>query len=163
MTPKLTLQELEEQNIKPSWYNSYNYNEIVNQIKQMIITMFKKDENTKVWGFKEIRYDKISIHYLSEFKELFPQTKVILHIRENVDSQSQSGWHKTNPYAIQELKKLNQYFIDFSNKNSEWCYLFTFEQMLDKTNIENMFCFLNHQDVYDEKKIESILNNNLTD
>ncbi|MDP4409598.1 hypothetical protein, partial [Escherichia coli] len=63
-----------QQNFKPSWYNSYNYQQMVHLIKITIINMFKNKETTNVWGFKEIRYDHGNINYLKDFKELFPQT-----------------------------------------------------------------------------------------
>jgi len=39
LTP-FTYDYLISKNVKPSWYNSYNYNQIVHMIKLMIINMF---------------------------------------------------------------------------------------------------------------------------
>ena len=77
-------EEIVVTNIKPAWYNSYEFKQIVLMIKMMIVELFKKDRATKLWGFKEIRYDNGNMKYIKEFKELFPQTKVIIQIRENV-------------------------------------------------------------------------------
>mgnify|MGYP003353748056 CR=1 FL=1 len=60
-----------------------------------------------IWGFKEIRYDSGNIQYIRDFKELFPQTKVIVQIRENMESQSKSGWFKNDSNAINFLMKTN--------------------------------------------------------
>ena len=89
-----TYENIISKNVKPSWYNSYNYEQMVQMIRITIISMFKNNSETNIWGFKEIRYDSGNIEYIRSFKELFPQTKVIIQIRENIDAQSKSSWHK---------------------------------------------------------------------
>jgi hypothetical protein len=121
-----------EKNVKPSWYNSYNYTQMVNLIKMTIINMFKKNDENNIWGFKEIRYDSGNINYVSDFKELFPQTKVIIQIRENIHAQSNSGWHKNDKNAIPFLNKTTKELIKFCNENKEWCFFTTFESMFNK-------------------------------
>jgi hypothetical protein len=125
--------------------------------------MFKNSPATNVWGFKEIRYDNGNINYIKEFKELFPQTKVIIQIRENITAQSKSGWHKNNKNAIMYLNKLNKQLIDFYNTNSSFCYLTSFERMFDKKNLKNIFKFINCEEHFDETKIDVILKNNIKD
>ena len=151
------------QNIKPSWYNSYNYQQMINLIKMTIINMFKNKEETNLWGFKEIRYDSGNINYIKDFKELFPQTKVIIQIRENIEAQSKSGWFKKDKNAITILNKTSKELIDFAFKNKEWCYLTSFERMFDKNNLRNMFVFIECGEKYNKKEIDEILQNNLKD
>jgi len=150
-------------NIKPSWYNSYDFNKIVNMIQIMIINIFKKTKETNLWGFKEIRYDIESIKYIKVFKELFPQTKVIIQVRENILAQSKSNFMKKNKNALTQLYKLNNEFYNFYNKNKDFCYFITFEQMLKKQNIKKMFDFIDCEKHYDENKITEVLNNNIKD
>jgi hypothetical protein len=161
-TPK-KYEELIAINFKPSWYNSFNFQEVVNNIKLTITNLFKNSPNTNVWGFKEIRYEVEDIKYINEFKELFPQTKVIIQIRHNILTQSKSGWYKNNKKAILELYKQNNNLINFYNKNKSYCYLTTFERMFDKNNIKNMFNFIGCGEHYNEKKVDEILKNNLPD
>ena len=132
-------EKLISKNIKPSWYNSYDYNNIIQHIKDTIISMFKNKKDTNVWGFKEIRYDNGNIKYLKLFKELFPQTKVIIQIRENIEIQSKSGWYKDDKKASNYLLKLNKEMIVFYIQNKEWCYLTSFERMFDRENLKNIF------------------------
>ncbi len=87
-------EDIISKDVKPSWYNSYNFQQTVSMIKILIASLFKNLETTNIWGFKEIRYDNGNLNYLKEFKELFPQTKVIMQIRANILSQSQSSWLK---------------------------------------------------------------------
>jgi len=152
-----------EKNVKPSWYNSYNYTQMVNLIKMTIINMFKKNDENNIWGFKEIRYDSGNINYVSDFKELFPQTKVIIQIRENIHAQSNSGWHKNDKNAIPFLNKTTKELIKFRNENKEWCFLTSFERMFDITNLKNIFCFIGCGEKFDETKVKEILNNNIKD
>ena len=90
-------------NVKPSWYNSYNFQQTVSMIKMLIASLFKNSETTNVWGFKEIRYDNGNINYIKEFKELFPETKVIIQVRANIQAQSQSNWFKKNKENIKKI------------------------------------------------------------
>jgi hypothetical protein len=152
-----------EKNIKPAWYNSYNYSQIVQLIKITIVNMFKNKETTNVWGFKEIRYDDGNINYMQDFKELFPQTKVIIQIRENIEAQSKSGWHKNDKNAIIFLSKLNKELAEFYSKHKDYCYLTSFERMFNKNNLRDIFSFIDCRENYNEQKIDEVLNNNLKD
>lgn len=162
MTP-FTYDYLIRKNVKPAWYNSYNFNQMVQMIKIMIINMFKNSESTNIWGFKEIRYDSNNINYIKDFKELFPQTKVIIQVRENLNAQSKSSWFKDDPNSLHFLKQYSKELIDFAYANKEWCYLITFEQMFNTNRIRNLFQFLECEEKYDENKIIEVLNNNIKD
>jgi len=149
--------------IKPAWYNSYNMAEMEEHIRKTIVSMFKKDATTNIWGFKEIRYDGGKINLIRFFKYLFPKTKVIIQIRENLVAQSMSGWHKNNKSSKQFLTKVNNELVEFYNKNKEWCFLTSFERMFDKNNLKNIFHFIDCGENYDEAKVTKVLQNNLKD
>jgi len=156
-------EDIISKNVKPSWYNSYNFQQTVSMIKILISTLFKNSETTNVWGFKEIRYDNGNINYIKEFKELFPQTKVIIQVRANIQAQSQSNWFKKDKNSIHYLNKLNNELYHFYNQNQSWCYFTTFEKMFDKENVKKIFEFIECQEHYDENKIKQILDNNIKD
>jgi hypothetical protein len=156
-------EDIISKDVKPSWYNSYNFQQTVSMIKMLIASLFKNKEATNVWGFKEIRYDNGDIKYLKEFKELFPQTKVIIQVRGNIAAQSQSSWLKKDKNAIQYLNALNNQFYNFYNHNKEWCYFTTFEKMFDMENIKKIFEFIDCSQYYDYSKIKQILDNNIKD
>ena len=156
-------EDIISKNVKPSWYNSYQIPEMEQKIRDLIIAMFKKNSNTNLWGFKEIRYENKKYNLLKTFKQLFPQTKVIIQIRENISAQSQSGWYKNNKNAKKNLYKINIELYDFYLKNKDWCYFTTFEKMFDKNNLQNIFSFIDCRENYDENKVEEVLKNNLKD
>lgn len=158
-----TYDYLIKKNIKPSWYNSYNYNQMIQMIKIMIINMFKNNSNTNIWGFKEIRYTSGNIKYIKYFKELFPQTKVIIQIRENISAQSKSGWFKDDNNSEKYLKINTKELIDFGLQNKEWCYITSLERMFDRNNLKNIFKFIDCESDYNENNITEILNNNIKD
>jgi hypothetical protein len=162
-TTPFTYDYIIRKNIKPSWYNSYNINEVTETIREIIIKMFKLNENTNVWGFKEIRYGNNNIQYIKDFKELFPQTKVIIQIRENISAQSKSGWFKNDKSATQFIAKTNKELYDFYLENPQYCYITSFEKMFDKQNIMNIFTFINCIEHYNEEKVTEVLNNNIKD
>lgn len=156
-------EDIISKDVKPSWYNSYNFQQTVSMIKMLIASLFKNTAATNMWGFKEIRYDNGDIKYLKEFKELFPQTKVIIHVRGNIAAQSQSSWLKKDRNALQYLNTLNNEFYNFYNQNKEWCYFTTFEKMFDMENIKKIFEFIDCSQYYDQNKIKQILDNNIKD
>jgi hypothetical protein len=158
-----TFENIVSKNVKPSWYNSYNYSQIVHLIKMTIINMFKNKESTNIWGFKEIRYDCGNINYIKEFKELFPQTKVIIQFRENIKAQSNSGWHKDDKNSIKFLTITTKELVDFAINNKDWCFLTSFEKMFDRNNLQNLFKFIDCRENYNEEKITEVLNNNIKD
>lgn len=137
-----SFEDIVSKNVKPAWYNSYILDQMIQMIKITIINMFKNSESTNIWGFKEIRYDLGNINYIKDFKELFPQTKVIIQIRENLSAQSNSGWFKDDTNALNYLKKYTKELIEFALKNKEWCYLTCFERMFDRNNLKNIFSFI---------------------
>ena len=156
-------EDIISKDVKPSWYNSYNFQQTVSMIKMLIASLFKNTAATNMWGFKEIRYDNGDIKYLRDFKELFPQTKVIIQIRGNIAAQSQSSWLKKDKNAVQYLNALNNEFYNFYNQNKEWCYFTTFEKMFDMENIKKIFEFIDCSQYYDQSKIKQILDNNIKD
>ena len=142
--------------LKPAWFNSCNFEQIKQNIRNMIITMFKKNKNINVWGFKEIRYNG-KLELLKEFRELFPQTKVILNIRENVHRQSKSSWFGKDPLALPKITKETNEILDFCKKNQDFCYLNTLEKMYNKQNMIRLFQFLGCLEHFNENKIKRIL------
>jgi hypothetical protein len=145
--------------VKPAWYNSYNFEEIQIYIRCTIINMFKNSEKTNVWGFKEIRYENNNIELLKEFKELFPQTKIIIQIREDTNKQSQSSWFKKDPNSKRFLEKQNKKMREFYELNKEYCYFTTFEKMFDMENMKKIFEFINCKEGFNEEKIKDVLKN----
>ena len=157
----INYQDLIHLGIKPAWYNSYHLDKMKKHIQDTILSMFKNIETTNVWGFKEIRYENGNIQLIEEFKELFPQTKVIVQIRENIDAQSQSSWFKNNPNSKQFLIQSNNQLYNFYKKNEEWVYFTSFEKMFDLKNIERIFDFIDCTTYFNESNIKEILKDNL--
>jgi hypothetical protein len=155
--------DLISKNVKPAWYNSYDFQKTVTMIKILITSLFKKSDTTNIWGFKEIRYDKGDIKYVKIFKELFPQTKVIIQIRENIKAQSQSSWMKDDKNSLKYLNNLNNVFYKFYQENKDFCYFITFEKMFDTQQLKNLFKFIECEEVFDENKIRDVLTNNIKD
>ena len=58
---------------------------------------------------------------------------------------------------------MNQELYNFYVNNKDWCYFTTFEKMFDKTNVQNIFSFINCRENYNENKVDEVLKNNLKD
>ena len=94
---------------------------------------------------------------------MFPQTKVIVQIRENIHQQSKSGWFNKDKSATAFLQKTSRELIEFANKNKEWCFLTSFERMFHKPNMEQLFTFIGCREKYNEEQIDDVLKNNIKD
>jgi hypothetical protein len=153
---KKSLTKLIGRGKKPAWFNTFELDKMKTHIQNTIITMFKKKETTNIWGFKEIRYDG-NLHLLHEFRELFPQTKVIFNVRENQQKQSISSWFKYDPNSLQKIQTQTRNIIDFYKANKDFCFLNTLERMYNKNHMQNLFNFIDCSQYFDEEKIKKIL------
>jgi hypothetical protein len=159
----ISYSECIEQNIKPCWYNCFNFDEIKTKLQQLIIAMFMPNnsaitETPTVIGFKELRWN---LNLLHTFIELFPNTKVLIHIRMNIEEQSKSGWWKDDESSLKILKNQNKKYINFYNKNKKTFYLSTFENMFLEDKIVELFTFLEEE--INLTEYYSIINNNIKD
>ena len=142
---------------KPSWYNTYDFEEVKNNIKQTILSIIASDKSKKILGFKEIRYHQ-NTYLIDEFMELFPNTKVICHIDDNLDRQTQSSWWGEYPKSRKILEDYNNELITYSKSNKK-CYLSYMKNLCNIDEVKKIFNFLNHK--FDEKKYNYIINNSL--
>ena len=158
----LSYDKIKNKNIKPSWYNSYDYKEVINNIKNTIISILINNSNKElqILGYKEIRWFN-NLDLLDEFLELFPNTKIICHLSDNLDKQIQSGWWKKDLDLSREyLSKYNEQLITYASKNKN-CYLSYMKNLFNIDEIKKIFLFLDEP--FDEKEYNFIINNNLKD
>ena len=158
---KFTIKELEKKKIKPAWYNCYNFNEVKKNIKQTILSILvNKDSITdyKILGFKEIRwFGKINL--LDDFIELFPKTKIICHLDDNVNRQCKSNWWSKNSVESKKLLiKYNQMLINYSLSKDN-CYLSYLKNLFIVSEVKKIFLFLDEK--FDEEKYKLIIKNSL--
>ena len=141
---------------KPAWYNTFDKIETVNNIKKTIYNFLKLD-NRKVLGFREIRFTNLDL--IDEFIELFPNTKVILHYKEDVESQINSKNHGNwwKPKHKQEIINRNNKMKKKYKSNQNYYYLSTFENLFIRDEVEKLFKFLGHK--LDVTKYKKIINN----
>lgn len=146
---------------KPCWYNSFQYDKIIGCIRKIILKMFKNSTDTTILGFKEIRYTDGNINLIHQFRELFPNAKIIIHIKKDIDNQSKRyayhKWFENEEESIKFIEKYNNDLIEFYNNNRDFCYLSTFEDMFDIHKIKEMFDFLGYD--ANETIIQNILSN----
>jgi hypothetical protein len=148
-------------NIKPCWYNDFNKEQIKEQVKSLIISYLKNDNTATTLGFKEIRYNEKNIHLLKEFKELFPNTKIIIHLRRKVSEQIKSQWWAENKEESKKIiTNINNALLTYYNNNKNYTYRSVFENLFDLEQVRQIFIFLGKEQYFDKVKIQNILNNN---
>ena len=140
---------------KPCWENNFVFKEFKYNLKKIIYD-FLYVKYKKVLGFKEIRFFKLDL--LDEFIELFPNTKIILHCKENTYSQthseSKANWLKPEDEEI--LKRRNAEMKAKQLSNPVNYYYSSFENMFDVKQMEKLFNFLGYE--IDKVKYTEIIN-----
>jgi hypothetical protein len=151
----------EKKNIKPCWYNYFDNKKMTAHVKEVIIQLLQGADKVTNIGWKEIRYDETNIHLLDELKELFPDIKIIVHIR-NPETQCKSSWWGEDPEESKKiLYKKNNLLVNYLSKNPTNTYLSVFKDLFDVEKIKKLFLFLGKEQYFDKNKIEKILNNNV--
>ena len=152
---KKTEQMLHYSSYKPCWENNFVFKEFKYNLKKIIYD-FLYVKYKKVLGFKEIRFFKLDL--LDEFIELFPNTKIILHCKENTYSQthseSKANWLKPEDEEI--LKRRNAEMKAKQLSNPVNYYYSSFENMFDVKQMEKLFNFLGYE--IDKVKYTEIIN-----
>lgn len=142
---------------KPCWYNTFDIEEVKENYRKLIISLISGQKDKRVIGFKEIRwFENCKDDSLIEtFVELFPETKIICHIDDNLKRQSQSSWFKKDPNSLEDLKTFNEKIIKYSKK--EYCYLSYMKDLFCISKQRQMFEFLGEK--LNEKTYKYIIEN----
>ena len=75
-------------------------------------------------GYKEIRWNEgENLYLLNDFLELFPNTKIILHIHDNIKEQALSGWWANRNRSEEKLNKQTEEIKKYYLENKKNCYL----------------------------------------
>ena len=152
---KKTEQMPHDSSYKPCWKNNFIFKEFKYNLKKIIYD-FLYVKYKKILGFKEIRFSKLDL--LDEFIELFPNTKIILHCKEDTYSQthseSKANWLKPEDEEI--LKRRNAEMKAKQLSNPVNYYYSSFENMFDVKEMEKLFNFLGYE--IDKVKYTEIIN-----
>ena len=157
-TYKNTYNNMMKNNIYNSYYNPININNTKLKIKELIELYFKTDENIDTLGCKEIAFQE-DIYLLDLFIELFPDTKIILNIRNDIESQSKSKWFANDSLSQLKLKHMNNIYTEYYNTHKENTFLMPFEDIFNINRIQELFTFLGKE--LNQEEYKAILNNNL--
>lgn len=143
-TQPLAYDDCMKKKIKPCFYNTFNLDEIIVNIQNLIWAMYDtyNGSGSSVIGFKDIIYNDGLINLIDEFVEIFPFTKVIVHTRDDVKAQSRSGWWKERADAEKFLLKYNSELYAYQDKHPEYVCLSLFEGLFNNENLKVIFEFL---------------------
>ena len=149
----MSLVRLEKWNVKPCFYNIFDFESVKKKIQDLIVNILSNNKNYKIIGFKEIMWYE-NIELLNEFLELFPNTKIVCHIQEDIQSQANSTFFN-NESKYDYLKEYTEEIVEYVDKNDN-CYLSTREKLFDFKNIQNMCVYL--EELISEEDYLKIIN-----
>jgi hypothetical protein len=155
----LTAEEHENKKIKPSWYNCYNFHKVRKNIKNTIVSILTKNNSERVLGYKEVRWFG-KLYLIDEFIELFPNSKIICNISDDLDRQSISSFWKENKDSKQHLNLYNKQIIEYSERCNN-AYLNYMKNLFDIKEVRKLFDFI--EEKLDEEQYEFIIKNNHKD
>jgi len=137
-------------------YNSFSLSKSREIIKEFIISLFKNNTKTNLWGFKEIRWSE-DIRMLNVFRELFPDVKIIYNTRQDIDRQSKSAFWGHIPNSLSVLEKQSTETFDFLLKEKFNFFSITLEDFYNNNVMKDLFKFIDRPEFYDEAVIKKIL------
>lgn len=159
---------IENPKYKPSWYNSYNKDDVNKNIKGFLESIIN-DCDARVWGCKEIRWavdyqdKKTLIPYkqfhkrLDHLKSLYPNCKFIFTERD-LESQLKSGWWQTTENARDIISKLKKYYQRYM-KTSDNSYMVSYNDIINcNNNFKDLFKFLGEE--FNQRSYNKIINKN---
>ena len=160
----MTSEDYERLDLKPSLYNVFDFDDMKSRIQSALIAMMddRQPQPRRVLGCKNIRYFG-KLHLMDAFLELFPNTKIICHLREDLVAQSHSDWMKENPdaafdYLTNYNKLIRDYVASHSADAEPKHILTTFDDLFRVDKMRNLFRFLDEP--FDKTQWQQIMANN---
>lgn len=129
--------------------------------------ILKVKTNTRVAGFKEIRYVEIKddaqrSRYINFLRMAFDNVYIIFN-RRNLDDVSKSGWWKDMPYkkVINIIKPIDDWMIEYHKKYPEYTYIVNYDDYKNSPeHYRRLFEFIGEE--INEEKVAEILKKQLT-
>ncbi len=145
-----------------SWYNVFDPVALTEDVKKLIRAVYES-ERFDHWGFKEIRFGLedygLMETRLNNFAELFPEVRIVFLVRNDVESQLNSGWWADDKEESRKI--LNDQLRNFSRYSQTYplrSYMLSMESMLKlDDSFRGLSDFLGIK--FDEGKISDILRN----
>lgn len=158
----LTSLQCENMRIKPCWLNTFDIEQVKCNIRNTIISILINPDNSAcdVLGYKDIRwYKKTSL--INEFIELFPETKVICHIHDDLEIQCKTQWLRDRPNTSRfYVKKYNNEIVQFClSQPREQVILTKKSDIFVNVLMKRLFNWIGYE--MDDKKYVAILKNAL--
>lgn len=140
--------EILERGLKPAWYNVFDHDAILADLRHLLRRMYNPGARYRRWGFKEIRFG-LGVDYelfegqLDFLLHLFPQAKFIFHSRM-LESLVQSGWWKEDPeLARAKLIRQQEFFERYIGRRYTVSYAMTYEHLIQAdARLEGLYSFL---------------------
>lgn len=160
--PKFTYREILEKELKPAWYNVFEYKSILEQLRSLIREMYNPHGDYRVWGFKEIRHGLGGTYNAFEseldfIKLMFPGSRFVFNTR-SIHDLLQSGWWADHPERSR--KRLSyQYacFEEYFKIHNDYCYMVAYEDIVAKSvRFIELYDFI--QEKFESDVYEMVLN-----
>lgn len=100
---------------RSAWFgiDGYPSKRAYRQFRQLVLgTLLRPEADTRVTGFKEIRWDYPDLpDYLDFLRQVFPGARFVFNTR-NLAAVAQSKWWAKNPEAVQKLEDIERKLLE---------------------------------------------------
>jgi hypothetical protein len=151
------------------WYgvNDIDIDSYSQSISNLFISeVLKPKKDSKVIGFKEIRYFKMSNKereaFIEFIRQVFPNAYIIFN-RRNLDDVSKSGWWKDKEKkdVLSLLEPFDKWMLDYHAKHQDYTYIVEYDAYKNNPMyFKDLFNWLDEE--FDEDKVRKVLETQLT-
>ncbi|MEQ6899723.1 sulfotransferase [Nocardioides sp. YIM 152588] len=119
-------------------------------------TLLRPDEDTRVTGFKEIRWDQEDTpEYVAWLREVFPGARFVINTRD-LGAVSQSAWWGEQPGATAKLVERERVLDALAGQLGEVAYRVHYDEFTaDPTVLRGLFDWLG--EAFDEERVRAVL------
>ncbi|MGB0100802.1 MAG: sulfotransferase [Nocardioides sp.] len=129
----------------------------VRQIRRLATdTVLRPEEDTRVTGFKEIRWDQPDVaDYVAWMREVFPGARFVVNTR-NLDDVRQSKWWAENEEKAAQLDDIERGILSLAESLGDAAYRVHYDDYVaDPTVLRGLFTWLGEE--FDEERVRATM------
>ena len=142
----LSYEQYGERGIKPCWYNHFSVEKIKTHVQKLIRALLYPPESQKVvryWGCKVVNCCNAELlQYMHVLRELFPDVRVVVHTRNDVEQQAKSLVWRDMDDAVERLTQHNKDMREFAVQNEHFVYRTTYKDIQNVEQLQKLFWWL---------------------
>lgn len=144
---------------RSAWFGIEGYDERIalRQMRQLMLqTLIRPEPDSRIVGFKEVRYDKEDlVDYVRFIREVFPDARIIVNTRDH-GAVSKSKWWGEQEDALENLAMFEARLMDVLDDLGDAAYHVHYDDYVaDPNKLRGLFEWLGVE--FDERRVKDVL------